>query len=653
MKIVSVIPYSKGIHKETLTYFSSKDIPVGSIVTVPVRKKLVTAFVTESKDLLKAKSDVKSSSFNLKKVDSIVGPSLFNQEFFYTVRDLKKYYATHSSLLFSSLIPTLFLKKYAQLTLPHIASEKSTSSIRQEKLLFQSPDEERLSYYKTYIRESFAKGESLFICLPNSNDIQTFLPIISKGIEQYVFVLHGALTDKKQIEVYNKLIDETHPVVIIATGSYLFVPRNDIGTIIVERESSSTYKTFTRPYIDMRIVAEIYSHYLNAKLIYADTYLRTETLWRHDQNEFSEVDQFNFRPPIQLKHPIIDVRKNIKDEPQKKSKKFSALNDEVLQLIHTALKENRKIFLFVLRKGLAGITVCNDCGTAVLCESCSVPMTLFNQKNKITHKGKKESIFICNKCRAVKRTNVICKECDSWNLVSLGIGIESVLKEVKNEFSDAKVFVIEGETVKTKTQGKKIISEFNSSTNGILVGTEMALSYINEKVDESVVVSFDSLFSIPGFRINERVLKLLTSLSSISKNSVRIQTKNPDESILTHIQERTMVDFFREELKLRKQFNYPPFSTLIKISFSGNTKDVEKAHDMFHTLFNSYPLELFRSVITKGKRLHAIHAILRIDRSTWALPSRGTKGELDTLLLEKLISLPPSYIVHIDPEDLL
>ena len=69
MKIISVVPVAKGIGKECLTYFSAKDIAVGNIVAVPVRKKIVDALVLSCDDLSSAKSIVKTSDFKLKKIE--------------------------------------------------------------------------------------------------------------------------------------------------------------------------------------------------------------------------------------------------------------------------------------------------------------------------------------------------------------------------------------------------------------------------------------------------------------------------------------------------------------------------------------------------------------------------------------------------------
>jgi primosomal protein N' len=52
---------------------------------------------------------------------------------------------------------------------------------------------------------------------------------------------------------------EKHPVVVIATGGFLSIPREDIETLVIEREASRFYKILRRPYLDVRHVAEIFA----------------------------------------------------------------------------------------------------------------------------------------------------------------------------------------------------------------------------------------------------------------------------------------------------------------------------------------------------------------------------------------------------------
>jgi hypothetical protein len=55
MKLIEVIPISSAISKESLTYFTSKNISAGSIVSVPVRGKKVDAIVLGTEEVSSSK----------------------------------------------------------------------------------------------------------------------------------------------------------------------------------------------------------------------------------------------------------------------------------------------------------------------------------------------------------------------------------------------------------------------------------------------------------------------------------------------------------------------------------------------------------------------------------------------------------------------
>ena len=46
MFIIEVIPIVKSIGVDTLSYFTSKEVPIGAIVNIPLRKKMVQGIVT-------------------------------------------------------------------------------------------------------------------------------------------------------------------------------------------------------------------------------------------------------------------------------------------------------------------------------------------------------------------------------------------------------------------------------------------------------------------------------------------------------------------------------------------------------------------------------------------------------------------------------
>ena len=65
MKLLEVIPIMKGISREKLTYFTSKDVSVGSIVKISVRKKMSSGIVLSIQEVADAKSSIKDSPYSI------------------------------------------------------------------------------------------------------------------------------------------------------------------------------------------------------------------------------------------------------------------------------------------------------------------------------------------------------------------------------------------------------------------------------------------------------------------------------------------------------------------------------------------------------------------------------------------------------------
>jgi primosomal protein N' (replication factor Y) len=106
------------------------------------------------------------------------------------------------------------------------------------------------------------------------------------------------------------------------------------------------------------------------------------------------------------------------------------------------------------------------------------------------------------------------------------------------------------------------------------------------------VISADSLLHLPDFRVQEKTFQLLSRLLSFSfsqrKGALLIQTYNPDNPSLRYFPNRFDA-FFREELKTRKEFKYPPFAKLIKLTNQSpsRTLALDQAKNVFNYLKNN------------------------------------------------------------------
>jgi primosomal protein N' (replication factor Y) len=643
MKIVAVIPLEKGPLRENLTYFTTKKIENGDIVSIPVRNKKILGLVVSSEDIKDVKSDIRNMSFNLKKILDVKTHSIFLREFWESILSASEFFAFKKNALASSLIPSILRQKYdkiAEFKNKTKEIRNTPSNLRSEKLLFQVPFDDRISFYKTFIRGLFAEKKSVFITLPTEIDIKIFYEHLSKGIENFTFAVHGGLSTKKQLEKIEEILISPHPILVLGTVPFLSIPRKDYGAIITEHESSVAYKTVGNQHLDLRIFAEIFASKINAKFVLGDSLLRFETIARKEMDNFSEVHPLSFKVNFSGNIEILGK------EPTS-GNKFKVLSDNSIEEIQTTLKKKENVFIFSLRKGLATMTMCQNCGEIINCEKCLSPLVLYH-----SHDNKKR-IFVCNRCGIEKSSEILCSVCRSWNLVPLGIGTDTVLNEVKKKFSDVKIFKLDKGSIKTAKEAEKVIKEFEKSAGSILIGTEMALFYLKGKVALSVLASFDSLWSIPNFKTNEKIVQLILSLSHKTKNKIIIQTKNENDPVLTSIISESLSSFIREELEERKKMGYPPYKRFIKISYLGNKEEIINAKNQLIEVFKEYDPEIFGGFIAKQKNNCVVNALLRINRERWSLPELSARTSIDKNLLEKLLSLPRNFSINIDPENLL
>jgi primosomal protein N' (replication factor Y) len=648
MYIATVIPLTKGPQKEYLSYFSSTDIPIGSIVSIPIRNKVIDAIVINIEEARNIKSDLKSADYQLKKIIKIKGDSPFNKSFFIACQKMKNYTVGNTGLIIKNLFPSVFIENINNLKKPIIPDYIPNSLTKSEKLIFQNTPSDRLAFYRTLIREAFAKKESIFICVPTHYDIDHFKKELTKGIEQYVFTFHSDLPKKTLINSYNSSISEIHPILIIGTGIFLSISRHDIKTIILEKESSETYKQITRPYLDIRSFAELLSYTQNVKLIFGDTLLRPETLYRHENGEFGEISSPLYRLPQTENQIVIDMKNEI-DEKGKKT--FTTISKEAKNIINNAILLNKSIFLFSARKGLAPITVCNDCGNTLLCPFCTAPIVLYGSKQITATKSTTPRIFMCNKCGHKEKTEISCPKCSSWNLTPLGIGTDRVYEEIKQLYPNTKIIQIDKESTSAK-EARDAVVEYSKNPGSILIGTEMAMSYLQEEVYCSVIISLDGLFSIPSFNITQKILHLIEKLQNITSNSLIIQTRIPENKILQHILNGNVLPLCREDLKERKDFGYPPFKRLIKISFEGSSKETEVARNFIEKTLGNYEPQVFSAFIGKVRGQYITNTVIKVDPNIWPLPIND-KHIFNLDLYQSLKKIPPSFSINVDPEDLL
>lgn len=630
MKLYTVVPLSKGMLKETLTYFGPDNIDLGSLVAIPLRSKNSQGIVIDSKDVADVKAEIRKGSFALKKISRVISKHFLTQSFLEASLNTARFYATTTGAIIEHLLPKLILENIQKVYSDETVGQKGFSV---EKLVVQADDDERFAHYKSFIRGQFAKHRSVYFVLPTIDDIRQTQKRLEKGIEQYTISLHSGLSKKEFLENCEKLKNTHHPLLIICTTSFLALERKDAGAIILDRENSRGYKNYSRPYIDYRKFIEFLAKAKNIPILIGDILLSTETLYRAKEDEYAEFAPIKMRSLSPAQGLLIDMKAK-KGEFQEE---FRVLSSELEALIDKSTAENELLFIWSGRKGLAPTTVCGDCGKVVTCTRCDTPVTLYGGK------GEQENFFFCNKCGLERDTRERCTHCDSWKLKTLGIGIELVEQEIQKKFKQAKIFRLDKESIKTEKRAQEIINKFYNTPGSILIGTELALFYLKQEIENVAVASIDSMLSLPDFRIREKIIYNLIALRSRARKTFIIQTRNASEPLFDYAIKGNMMDFYKDEIKDRETFLYPPFSLFIKLSIEGRGQKLESYAEEIQEYLKEYSPKVYESFSPSKKGNSIYHILLRRNPKEWP----------DEELLQKILLLPPSVSIRVDPESLL
>ncbi|MCF7843657.1 hypothetical protein K9M47_02030 [Candidatus Gracilibacteria bacterium] len=559
MRVLTVAPLTYGIPYEELSYFSKDNVNAGDLVEITIKRRICRALVLEANDAEEERQSLRHASFNIKKISKVISKEFLSPKIWKAIS------YSSSCLLrpIGSILNDLLSERSFENLTPILAPVDGKGY---ELLLLEQNYETRIARYKTTIRESFSKKKSIVMFFPTITDLEYARDELARGIDSYVVSLHSSLTEKQFKEAHLQIKDNKHPLLILSTPSILPWVRDDLGLVIIEREHSQYYYTHGDHGYDQRFVIESLAHGSAIPCILGSHMLSLRAHMLYKQRNAHEIIPLQYRNDSSVQIiPMIDDNKSASPY----------LSRTALSILHTSkVNERGHYFLYAHRKGMYPTTICSDCGTLFTCPDCNRPYVL--------HKIGGVRTYICHGCEHVvhlnEDTTLACKHCGGWRMSLLGIstsGVEEELLRLK-----IPLFVIDGERTTTKTKVKKVYREWMEAPYGVLIGTEMAQNIIR-KCDGIIILSLDSLFSLPEYRTDEKVLNLITDMSEKIKTTngthehkLILQTRLKNTPVMKQIISPSFREVYENLLKEREHFLLPPYYTVIKASFSNMQNDI-------------------------------------------------------------------------------
>ncbi len=603
MYVTEVIPLRRGIGIDTLSYFGSDVYPIGTLLHIPVRNQTILGLVTRVDEVSAAKTALRAATFSLKKIPPQTNPQGLSPQLIETAKKLAQLYSTHVGNVLFNLLPPLIQE--GDIPLPH--SQHHTITERPVPEVLQARREERFASYRSIVRETFAHAGSVLILVPTSMEAEEIKSALSRGIEDRVILLTSTEPKKALKRAYELLEDFSHAKLIIATPAHGVIERHDIARVIIEDARSPHYKERVRPYLDHRDIQRIHAFETGRALLFGDILPRAEEEHLRREERYLTFGETPKR--IELPGTLMLITR---EDTTTTKKPYSLFTPKALEIIGEVKKKKKHLFIFTARRGLAPLVTCADCGHVFRSEKSGAPYSLLRTK-----KGDvEERWFVCSTSGERVRAPDLCPTCNSWKLRERGIGIQHVHDELRGIAKDTPVFVFDHTTATTWKKARSIRDAFYSTKGAILLGTYMALPYLTEAIDMSLIMSMDSLLTTPTWRLEEENLALMLKLREVSTGAVFVQARGGEYDLLTYAKHAEVERFYTDEIDLRKHMGYPPFMHFIHLTWQGTHEEVKKTEAHVHELLDPWNINIYQSSFTPKDSV-ILHGLIRTDEATW------------------------------------
>lgn len=411
----------------------------------------------------------------------------------------------------------------------------------------------------------------------------------------HVQVTHSQLKPKERWSVWQSMRFEPKARILLGPRSSIFAPFRKLSMIIVDEEHDSSYKQEQTPPYNGRDLAIVRARLEGARVLLGSATPSLESFENANRGKYTLVELLERAGGAQLPR-VHCIKHAVKKRPAHPHQTQPLLSDEVIAALKDTQQRGEQAIVLVNRRGYAQCLYSRDEKSPVLCPNCSISLTLhgFNEWLR------------CHYCNYTVRTKSFLQRHPDQEFTSIGSGSQRVESYLQAQLPELRIERIDSDRMQDPDLLHATLDSFRQGETHVLVGTQMlAKGHDFPKVTLVVIVDPDHMLSLPDFRSGERAFQLMVQASGRAGRgqllgNVMIQSQDSLPTTLATGLRHDFIQFAQEELAIRSQFGYPPFSRCMLIEVSTQKEqllpDIERR---LHAWLNASP-HVLESAVVRG-----------------------------------------------------
>jgi primosomal protein N' (replication factor Y) len=609
-----------------LTYDAPDEVGVGDLVLVPLRNTEKYGIVIQTHST----RDVK----HIKKICDIIEHRFIPIPLIQLYSWIADYYLASMGEVLRLAIPEKILKKHEpalRSVEPLTVREPLTPNPAQAAAIQNIQAVLKQRMYGTFLLYGITGSGKTEVYLQCTSDVLNrkgralvLVPEISmtpllfdrfkERFSGRVITIHSSLNQTERRNIWYAIKRGEYDVVI-GPRSTVFIPIPELQIIIVDEEHDHSYKEHERaPRYHARDVAVMRSRLENSVAVLGSATPQVESYYNAMTGKYrlhtleKRIDNRDL-PRIQM----IDLRRE-----------KGYISPRMEHSIQETVQKNEQAILFLNRRGFAPHLMCPSCGYVAKCPYCGLPLVYHKPEQK------KRANLSCHICKYKREKISICPKCARTTLLYRGAGtqrIEEIASRIiQRSNSTAAVVRLDRDIAKRKGKAETVLDAFRRGDACVLLGTQLVTKGFHfPGVTLVGVINADLMLNLPDFRSSERTFQLITQVAGRSGRGIRpgnvlIQTFHPDQYSIICSQLQDYPKFYAEELPVRRELYFPPFSRLILLRVKGTDEQAvwREARSVAAALKPLHGVQVFgpnRSFYYRVRKQYRVFVLLKMAKT--------------------------------------